>query len=104
MDEKRRIEEAKARFLAETEDRDWVHGVGIGRVDNALGLVITIRPSAKSVATRVLRRLSLRVPVSVRTASDINARLPRESDDSESFERLRNAARERFGNVRQDKD
>ncbi len=97
MARRREVERAKKRLLAETVDRDWMQGVGIGRVDNKLGLVINVRPGAESALSRLLNRLELDVPVSVRRIDEIRARTPREpSADADSMAALREFALSRL--------
>ncbi len=101
MARRREVERAKERFLAETEDRDWIQGVGIGRVERKLGLVINVRPGAKPAASRLLNRLELDVPVSVRAIEEIRARAPRESgSEADTLDVLRQAALSRLGKSR----
>ncbi len=91
------MERAKKRFLAETEDRDWVQGVGIGRVEKKLGLVVNVRPGAESAASRVLEQLEIDVPVSLRSIEEIRARAPKgRSADAKSMDALRKAALSRL--------
>lgn len=98
MARRRDVERAKKLFLAETENRDWMQGVGIGRVESELGLVINVRPGTKAAASRLLNRLEIEVPVSVRAVEEIRARKqgPRSSDD-ESLAAFREAALSRLG-------
>ena len=93
MARKRELERAKKRFLSETEHREWVQGVGIGRVGRKLGLLISVRPGTKSAASRVLNRLELDVPVTVRAVDNIRTRgSNRSSSETKQFEDLRSVA------------
>lgn len=99
MASRRKLERAKKRFLAASEDCDWLQAVGIGLVDEQPGLVISVRPGAKSSASRLLNRLELDVPVTLRAIEKIRAREPAtESADREarSMQALRDAALARF--------
>lgn len=97
MARRREVERAKKQFLTETENRDWVQGVGIGRVDRYLGLIVSVRPGTKPAASRVLNRLNLEVPVLVRAVTDIRSQPPTKiSANTKSFEFLRNAANSRL--------
>jgi hypothetical protein len=97
MARRREVERAKKQFLAETENRDWVQGVGIGRVDRYLGLIVSVRPGTKPAASRILNRLELAVPVRVRAVADIRSQSPTSlAVDAKSFEFLRNAANSRL--------
>jgi len=97
MARRREIERAKKQFLTETENRDWVQGVGIGKIDRYLGMIVSVRPGTKPAASRVLNRLKLDVPVLVRAVADIRSQSPiKPSEEGNSFEFLRAAANSRL--------
>lgn len=62
---------AKKRLLEKAGDRNWLLAVGISKLDSKLGLKVSVRPGTKGAATRVINGLQLRVPVRVRTVTDI---------------------------------
>jgi len=94
---RREVERAKKQFLTETENRDWVQAVGIGRIDRYLGLIVSVRPGTKPAASRVLNRLNLAVPVQVRAVAEVRTQPPTEiAANVKSFEYLRKAANSRL--------
>ena len=99
MASRRKLERAKRRFLAETEDREWLRAVGIGLVEKHLGLIISVRPGAKSAASRLLNQLDLDVPILLRAIKDVRARGRSKEParhETQSMGRLRKAALARF--------
>ncbi|MCP3980339.1 MAG: hypothetical protein GY716_13635 [bacterium] len=94
----REVARAKKRFLEIATGRVWLMGVGVGLVDDELGLIISVDPKAKSAASRIVNRLSLEVPVALRGVEEIHARTADEQpDDDEDLDELRRIARLRMG-------
>ena len=91
------LEQAKSLFLAEAGDEDWLQAVGIGLVEDELGLVISVKPGKEPAARRILQRLDVEVPVSIRAIEEIRARDTEVTSDSQSIDFLRRSARKRLG-------
>lgn len=95
-----RLASAKKRFIAESGDRPWVMAVGTGKVDGKLGLIVSVKPSAKPTAARVINRLRLGVPIEIRGVKEIRARPSpgrKRSASQERVESLRQLAAKRLG-------
>lgn len=65
------VRRAKKRLLEAASERQWLRGVGIGRVDSEVGLIISVKPTAKGAATRVINKLGLGVPFEIRGVSGV---------------------------------
>jgi len=65
---------AKERLLDAAVNASWLVGVGIGRVDGEVGLVVSVEPRSEPEARRVLDELDLGVPVLLRGIGDVRAR------------------------------
>ena len=97
--ERTRVETAKRRLIDASGDRPWLMALGIGKVDGELGLIVSVKPSAKPAATRVINRLHLDVPVEIRGVGQIRARAKAKagSASKHSVEALRKLAAKRLG-------
>jgi hypothetical protein len=65
------VRRAKKRLLEAASERQWLRGVGIGRVDSEVGLIISVKPTAKGAATRVINKLGLGVPFEIRGVTGV---------------------------------
>jgi hypothetical protein len=95
-----RLESAKQRLIAESGDRPWIMGLGIGKVEGKLGLIVSVKPSAKPTAARVINRLRLDVPIEIRGVEEIRARRSsgrKRSASQKRVEALRQLAAKRLG-------
>ena len=68
------VRRAKERVLAQIGEATWCAGIGVARIDSALGLVVSVEPGARARAEAALSRLKLDVPVEVREVGPIRAR------------------------------
>lgn len=70
----RKLEAAKAAVLDRVGDERWCRGVGVGRVDDMLGIVISVSPSGKEAVEAILAELRPGVPTRVRVLGAVRKR------------------------------
>ena len=68
------VRRAKDRVLAETSHESWFQAAAIARVGKDIGLLISVRPGARTEAQQFLDRLAIDVPFQIRELGPVRVR------------------------------
>jgi hypothetical protein len=70
----KKIADAKEQMLERAGRWPWLVGVGVGKVDEAVGLIASVKKGSGDTARRTIGRMGLTVPIRVREVGPIRAR------------------------------
>jgi hypothetical protein len=70
----KKVAAAKERVLERAGRWPWLVGIGVGKVDEAVGLIASVKKGSGDTARRTIGRMGLAVPVRVREVGPIRAR------------------------------
>jgi hypothetical protein len=65
---------AKQRLNERADRWPWLAGVGVGKVDDRIGLIVSVRQGGGDAARQALGRLRLSVPLRIREVGTIRSR------------------------------
>jgi hypothetical protein len=69
-----KVSAAKEQMLERAARWPWLVGLGVGKIDEAIGLIASVKKGSGDAARRAIDRMQLAVPVRVREVSSIRAR------------------------------
>ena len=74
MKEVDRVQHAKRDVLEAAGEKPWLSSVGVGKLEDRLVLIVSVRKGAKARAVKLIESLTLDVPIEVREVGPVRAR------------------------------